>query len=200
MEDYLACIVAVDENIGRVLDYLDVNKLDKNTIVVYTSDQGFYLGEHGWFDKRFMYEESFKSPLLIRYPKKIKKARVEDKFVMNLDFAPTFLDYAGVEIPEDIQGKSLKTIFEEKDEAWRESIYYHYYAYPAWHDVPKHDGIRNKQYKIIHYYDIGIWELFDLDNDPNELKNVYEETEYSKIRTDMTVKYYDMREELLVND
>ncbi len=200
MEDYLACIVAVDENIGRVLDYLDKNHLDENTIVVYTSDQGFYLGEHGWFDKRFMYEESFKSPLLIRYPKKIKGARVEDKFVMNLDFAPTFLDYAGVEIPEDVQGSSLRSIFEEKDENWRQSVYYHYYAYPAWHDVPKHDGIRNKKYKLIHYYEINVWELFDLENDPHELNNVYDDDEYAHVKHDMTIKYYDKRKELLVNE
>ena len=200
MEDYLACIVSVDENIGRLLDYLDDKKLAKNTIVVYTSDQGFYLGEHGWFDKRWMYEESFKSPLLIRYPKKIKAGRVDDKFVMNLDFAPTFLDYAGIEIPGDVQGRSLRPIFEEKDEPWRQSMYYHYYAYPAWHDVPKQDGIRNKQFKLIHYYEIGVWELFDLENDPHELKNVYEDGEYAKVRLDMEKKYYDIREEYKVED
>jgi arylsulfatase A-like enzyme len=200
MEDYLACIVSVDENVGRVLDYLDNNKLAKNTIVVYTSDQGFYLGEHGWFDKRWMYEESFKSPLLIRYPKKIKRGRVDDKFVMNLDFAPTFLDYAGIEVPKEIQGRSLRSIFEEKDEPWRQSMYYHYYAFPAWHDVPKHDGIRNKQFKLIHYYEIGVWELFDLENDPHELRNVYDDDEYSRVRNDLEIKYYDIREELKVED
>ena len=200
MEDYLACIVAVDENIGRVLDYLDINKLDKNTIVVYTSDQGFYLGEHGWFDKRYMYEESFKSPLLIRFPKKIKGSRVEDKFVMNLDFAPTFLDYAGVDIPDDIQGSSMRSIFEQDDETWRESIYYHYYAYPAWHDVPKHDGIRNKNFKLIHYYEIGIWELFDLENDPHELKNVYDDGEYAKIRHNMENEYLSIRNKYKVDE
>jgi len=200
MEDYLACIVSVDENIGRVLDYLDESGLAKNTIVVYTSDQGFYLGEHGWYDKRWMYEESFKSPLVIRYPQKIKKGRVEDKFVMNLDFAPTFLDYAGIEVPEDVQGMSLRPIFEEKDEPWRQSMYYHYYAYPAWHDVPKHDGIRNKQFKLIHYYEIGVWELFDLEADPHELNNVFEDGEYSRIRNDLEIRYWDLREELKVED
>jgi len=200
MEDYLACIVSVDENIDRLLDYLDNKKLAKNTIVIYTSDQGFYLGEHGWYDKRWMYEESFSMPLLIRYPKKIKPGRVDDKFVMNLDFAPTFLDYAGVDIPEDVQGKSLRSIFEEKDEPWRESMYYHYYAFPAWHDVPKHDGIRNRQFKLIHYYEIGVWELFDLENDPHELNNVYEDGEYSRIRNDMEIRYWDLREELKVED
>jgi arylsulfatase A-like enzyme len=147
-----------------------------------------------------MYEESFKTPLLIRYPKKIKAGRVDDKFVMNLDFAPTFLDYAGVTVPEDIQGKSLKTIFENKHEPWRETMYYHYYAYPAWHDVPKHDGIRNEQYKLIHYYEIGVWELFDLENDPHELKNVYEDPEYAKIRFSLTNKYNETRNELLVDE
>ncbi len=201
MEDYLECIVSVDENIGRLLDYLDEHKLTKNTIVVYTSDQGFYLGEHGWFDKRFMYEESFSMPLLIRYPKGIKSGTVNNDFVMNLDFAPTFLDYAGVDIPEDIQGKSLRDLFENKeDEEWRESIYYHFYAYPAWHDVPKHDGVRNKQFKLIHYYDIGVWELFDLERDPNELNNVYEDGEYGRVRHSMEIKYYDIREEFKVED
>ena len=200
MEDYLACIVSVDENIGRVLDYLDKNKLSKNTIVVYTSDQGFYLGEHGWFDKRWMYEESFKTPLLIRYPKKIKAGRVDDKFVMNLDFAPTFLDYAGITIPDEVQGHSLKSIFEEKKEPWRETMYYHYYAYPAWHDVPKHDGIRNEQYKLIHYYEIGVWELFDLENDPHELKNVYDDGEYARVRQNLEIKYWDTRDELKVDN
>jgi arylsulfatase A-like enzyme len=147
-----------------------------------------------------MYEESFCTPLLIRYPKEIKHHRTEDRFVMNLDYAPTFLDYAGVEIPEDVQGVSLRPIFENKNEPWRESIYYHYYAYPAWHDVPKHDGVRNKNYKLIHYYEIGVWELFDLEKDPHELKNVYDDPEYARIRNDMEIKYHDIREQYKVED
>jgi arylsulfatase A-like enzyme len=199
MEDYLACVVAVDENIGRLLDYLDKEKLSSNTIVVYTSDQGFYLGEHGWYDKRFMYEESFTMPLIIRYPKKIKPGLVSSEFVMNLDFAPTFLDYAGVEIPEDIQGESMRAVLENPDKApWRESVYYHYYEYPAWHDVHKHDGVRNKNYKLIHFYDIGVWELFDLNKDPQELKNVYDDPDYSDILAEMKKEYEKLRKKYQV--
>ncbi len=201
LEDYLACIVAVDENIGRLLDYLDKEKLAKNTIVVYTSDQGFYLGDHGWFDKRFMYEESFTMPLIIRYPKKIKPGLVSSEFVMNLDFAPTFLDYAGVSIPEEIQGESMRGILEgREDGSWRESVYYHYYEYPAWHDVHKHDGVRNRDYKLIHFYDIGVWELFDLKKDPHELNNVYEDENYSVIRSEMKAEYEKLRKKYAVED
>lgn len=201
MEDYLACIVAVDENIGRLLDYLEKEKLSKNTIIVYTSDQGFYLGEHGWFDKRFMYEESFTMPLIIRYPKKIKPGTVSDAFVMNLDFAPTFLDYAGIAIPADIQGESMRPVLEASDGAnWRTSVYYHYYEYPAWHDVHKHDGVRNKNYKLIHFYDIGVWELFDLNKDPHELNNVYEDSAYREVRQEMLTEYRNAREKYKVED
>lgn len=201
MEDYLACIVSVDENISRLLDYLDKKKLNKNTIVVYTSDQGFYLGEHGWFDKRFMYEESFTMPLIIRYPKKIKPGLVSSDFVMNLDFAPTFLDYAGIEIPGEMQGESMRPVLENPDKApWRETVYYHYYEYPAWHDVHKHDGVRSKDYKLIHFYDIGVWELFDLNRDPHELNNVYGEPAYREIQERMLAEYHKAREKYKVED
>jgi len=178
-KDYLRTISSVDDNIGRVLDYLDEAGLAENTIVVYTSDQGFYLGEHGWFDKRFMYEQSFRMPLVVRYPAGIEKGQVLDEMVMNLDFAPTFLDYAGVSVPEDIQGKSFRKVMEgETPEDWREAVYYHYYEYPAVHSVKRHYGVRTDRYKLIHfYYDIDEWELYDLQNDPDEMNNIINDPE-----------------------
>ena len=175
MKDYLRCVVSVDENIGRVLDYLDQHGLTENTIIVYTSDQGFYLGEHGWYDKRFMYEPSFRMPLLIRYPKRVKAGQVSKDLALNLDFAPTFLDYAGVPVPADMQGKSLRPLLEQKHKSgWRKSIYYQYYEYPhGWHKVKRHYGIRTGRYKLIHFYnDIDAWELYDLKKDPDELVNL----------------------------
>jgi len=153
MKDYLRCILSLDENVGRVLNYLDNEELTEDTIVVYTSDQGFYLGEHGWYDKRFMYEESLGMPLVMRYPSEIQANQVSQKMVMNLDFASTFLDFAGVKIPEEMQGKSLRSIVKGKSsDDWRESIYYHYYEYPhGWHDVKRHCGVRTEQYKLIHF-------------------------------------------------
>lgn len=177
MRDYMACLLSLDENIGQMLDYLkEKGELD-NTIIVYTSDQGFFLGEHGWFDKRFMYEEVYRMPLLVRYPKAIKPGTVSNALAMNIDFAPTFLDYAGVEIPKDIQGVSLKPVFEndgKSPENWRKSTYYHYYEYPSWHSVKRHYGIRTQKYKLIHFYnDIDEWELYDMEKDPQEMKNIY---------------------------
>jgi arylsulfatase A-like enzyme len=184
MQDYLGCILSVDENIGRLLDYLDQSGLAENTIVVYTSDQGFYLGEHGWYDKRFMYEESLSMPLVMRYPREIAAGQVSDAMALNLDFAPTFLDYAGVQIPEDMQGESLRSLARgQKPANWRTSMYYHYYEYPhGWHRVKKHYGIRTEQYKLIHYYDdIDAWELYDLKEDPHEINNVYGNPVYADI-------------------
>lgn len=182
LEDYLRCIASVDENIGRLLDYLDENDLTENTLVVYTSDQGFYLGEHGWFDKRFMYEESFRMPLMMRLPSKIKKGRIE-KLVQNIDFAPTFLDLAGVAIPEEIQGESLLPILQgKKSDDWRESVYYHYYEYPGPHSVKRHYGVRTERFKLIHFYnDINQWELYDLQEDPKEVHNLYGEKGYEDL-------------------
>lgn len=185
MRDYLACVTAVDENVGRLLDHLEeIGELD-NTLIVYTSDQGFFLGEHGYFDKRFMYEESLRTPLLIRYPKHIKAHAISDALTMNLDFAPTFLDYAGVDIPEDMQGKSLKPILDRAGKApenWREAVYYHYYEYPSWHMVKRHYGIRTHRYKLIHFYnDIDEWELYDLREDPHEMHNRYHDAAYQEI-------------------
>mgnify|MGYP000988828448 FL=1 len=183
LQDYLACIASVDEGVGKVLDYLKENGLDENTIVVYTSDQGFYLGEHGWFDKRFMYEESFRTPLLVRYPKEIKGGTKIDKLVQNLDFAPTLLDYAGVEIPDEMQGESFRDLVSGKSEQWRDAVYYTYYEYPAIHMVKRHYGIATERYKLIHfYYDIDEWELYDLEKDPHEMHNVYNDPAYAEVR------------------
>ena len=183
MRDYLATVVAVDENIGRLMNYLEESGELDNTIIVYTSDQGFFLGEHGWFDKRFMYEECQRMPLIIRYPKAIKAGSVSPVIAMNVDFAPTFLDFAGVDIPEDIQGRSLKPILSNEGkvpEDWRKAAYYHYYEYPAEHSVKRHYGIRTADFKLIHFYnDIDEWEMYDLKKDPQELHNVYEESAYA---------------------
>lgn len=186
MRDYLATVLAVDENIGRLMKYLeDIGELD-NTIIIYTSDQGFYIGEHGWFDKRFMYEESQRTPFLIRYPKAIKARTVTKALSMNIDIAPTLLDMAGISIPQEIQGRSLNPIFMADGEAptdWREAVYYHYYEYPGWHSVKRHYGIRTNRYKLIHFYnDINEWELYDLKGDATEKKNVYNDPVYKSVR------------------
>jgi arylsulfatase A-like enzyme len=179
IKDYLRCIASVDDNVGRVLDCLDQTGLAKNTVVVYTSDQGFYLGDHGWFDKRFMYEESLRMPLLVRYPQEIKPGSVSSDIVLNLDFAQTFLDFAGLPAPPDMQGRSMRPILRGKTpRRWRTSMYYHYYEYPAVHSVKRHYGIRTERYKLIHFYhDIDQWELYDLKNDPDEMNNIYDEPE-----------------------
>lgn len=174
MEDYLKCVRSVDDNVGRILDYLDEQGLTDNTLVVYTSDQGFYMGEHGWFDKRFMYEESMRTPLLMRFPKNIKTVKTVDGLVQNIDYAPTFLDLAGLDIPEDMDGQSLLPLVKEEVNEWREGLYYHYYEYPGAHSVKRHYGIRTDRYKLIHFYnDIDTWELYDLETDPNEMNNLY---------------------------
>ena len=194
MQDYLECISAVDKSVGEILKYLKESGLDKNTIVVYTSDQGFYLGEHGWFDKRFMFEESYRTPLLVEWPGKIKAGSVNDDLVSNLDFAETFLDLAGIHIPDDMQGESMLPILEGHTPAdWRKEHYYHYYEYPGWHSVKRHYGISTKRYKLIHYYyDIDEWELFDLQEDPNEMKNVYNDPSYKSVRDDLHMKLKEL--------
>lgn len=183
MRDYLATVLSVDESIGRIMEYLESTGELDNTIIVYTSDQGFFLGEHGWFDKRFMYEESQRMPLIVRYPAAIKPGSTSKALCMNVDFAPTFLDFAGVDIPEDIQGKSLRKIMEDGGrvpEDWRKAVYYHYYEYPAEHSVKRHYGIRTSDCKLIHFYnDIDEWEMYDMENDPDELVNVFDNPEYA---------------------
>ncbi|MCT4591442.1 MAG: sulfatase [Carboxylicivirga sp.] len=194
MKDYLATIQSVDDGVGTVLDYLDQEELAENTIVVYTSDQGFYLGEHGWFDKRFMYEESFRTPMLMRYPKEIKPGTVVDKLIQNLDFAPTFLDYAGSNIPEDLQGESFRNVINGKTDKYRDAIYYTYYEYPGEHNVQRHHGVRTDRYKLIHfYYDSDTWELYDLDKDPKEMNNVYNDPSYAEVKEQMHKKLIEVR-------
>jgi arylsulfatase A-like enzyme len=203
MQDYLACISAVDKSVGEVLDYLKENGLDKNTVVIYASDQGFYLGEHGWFDKRWMFEESYRTPLLIQWPGTAKPGSVNKDLVSNLDFAETILDMAGVKVPSDMQGMSMVPVLKGKTPAtWRKEHYYHYYEYPAVHSVKRHYGISTERYKLIHfYYDIDEWELYDLKTDPQETKNVYNDPAYAKVKTDLhkrltklMAKYQDSEE------
>ncbi len=183
LSDYLACIRSIDENIGRVLDYLDENRLLNNTLVVYTSDQGFFLGEHGWWDKRFMYEESFRTPLLMRLPQNYKRKGEITELVQNIDYAPTFLDMAGVEIPKNIQGKSLKSLLmNNKKQQWRNAVYYHYYESGPPLMFEKHYGIRTDRYKLIHFYDgIDEWEFYDLNSDNCEMNNLIHSEKYQQM-------------------
>ena len=194
IKDYLRTVQSVDDGVGELLDYLEENGLAENTIVVYTSDQGFYLGEHGWFDKRFMYEESLRTPLLIRYPKEIKPGTEIAQLVQNLDFAPTLLDFAGVDASEGMQGESFRNLVNGTSKEFRDAIYYTYYEYPAEHMVKRHYGIATDRYKLIHfYYDIDEWELYDLEEDPNEMTNVYDDPSYSAIRSDLHKRLEELR-------
>ena len=176
MRDYAKVLKSLDDNVGRTLDYLKQAGLLDNTLVVYTSDQGFYMGEHGWFDKRFMYEESLSTPLVMRLPKGLKARGDIQEMVQNIDYAPTFLQIAGVAVPADMQGTSLLPLLQGKHpKNWRKSVYYHYYEYPAEHSVKRHYGVRTSDgWKLIHFYrDINAWELYNLNDDPNELHNLY---------------------------
>ncbi|MFW5831785.1 MAG: sulfatase [Prolixibacteraceae bacterium] len=189
VKDYLRSVKSMDKEIGRMLKYLDESGLAENTVVVYSSDQGFYLGDHGWFDKRWMYEESLRMPLIIKWPEVTNMASKDNHIIQNTDFAATFLDIAGIEIPEDIQGKSIVPLLKnEKPNNWRDVAYYHYYAWPDWHMVQPHYGIRSDRYKLIHFYTTDEWELFDLKNDPDEMQNVYSSPDYSDIVSTMTEK------------
>ena len=195
IKDYLATIKSVDDNIGRVLEYLKDSDLEDNTIIIYASDQGFFIGEHGWFDKRFMYEESIRMPFVIKYPGIIKPKTVNDDIITNIDFAPTILEMANVESPNSIQGKSFfKNLVRKKSKDWRQSMYYHYYEYPFYHHVQPHYGIRNERYKLIHfYYDIDVWELYDLKNDPNELNNIISSKEHKKLIHKLKNELYELK-------
>jgi arylsulfatase A-like enzyme len=198
-KDYLRCIDSVDENIGRLLDYLDQTGLSKNTVVVYSSDQGWYLGEHGWYDKRWMYEESFRTPLLVRWPGTIEPGSVNMDLVQNLDYAQTFLDICKAKQPTDMQGRSLLSLLKgETPEDWRKSIYYQYYEFPGSHNVRRHYGVRNHRHKLIHFYMIDGWELYDLQNDPSEINSVYGEPEYEQIRNVMKKELLRLRKKYLV--
>ena len=194
MQDYLGTISSVDDNVGRLLDYLEETELDQNTMIIYTSDQGFYLGEHGWFDKRFIYDESFKTPLLIQWPGHIAPGSTNDEMVQNLDFAQTLLEVADIKAPEDMQGESLLSLLKGEDTWTREAVYYHYYEYPAVHMVKRHFGIVSKAYKLVHfYYDVDEWELYDRMKDPSELNNVYDDPAYASIVTQLKLELKDMR-------
>ena len=195
LKDYLRCIRAVDENIGRVLEYLDSTGLSGNTLVVYSSDQGFYLGEHGWFDKRFMYEESYRTPLIARWPEVIKAGSINNDLVSNLDFAQTFLNAGRIENGSEMQGMSLFPLLHGKTpNYWRKSLYYHYYEYPGWHSVRRHEGVATKRYKLIYFYDLGEWELYDLKNDPYEMKSEYDNPEYGDIVAELKAELGRLRE------
>ena len=202
LQDYLACIAAVDKSVGAVLDYLKENGLDKNTLVVYTSDQGFYLGEHGWFDKRWMFEQSLRTPLLMMLPGKIRPGSINNDMVSNLDLAETFLHFARTEIPADMQGMSLLPLLEGKIiPDWRKEHYYHYYEYPGWHSVKRHYGITTDRYKLIHfYYDVDEWELFDLQKDPDEMINVYNHAAYVVVRDSLHRQLEKLRIKYLDSD
>ncbi|MEH6778871.1 sulfatase [Maribacter arcticus] len=204
MQDYLGSISSVDDNVGRLLDYLDESGLAENTIVIYTSDQGFYLGEHGWFDKRFIYDESFKTPLLVRWPNVVKPGSVENEMVQNLDFAQTMLEAVGIKPPNDMQGESLIPLLKGNKKDWtRDAVYYQYYEYPSVHMVKRHYGIVSKEFKLVHfYYDVDEWELYDRLNDPNEMNNVYKDPAYAdtvkKLKKDLIalrIKYKDSPEQ-----
>ena len=197
MHDYLGTIHSMDRNVGRVLDYLDEAGLADNTIVVYTSDQGFYIGEHGWFDKRYMYEESMRTPLMIRYPAGIEAGHAVEEMVQNIDYAPTLLEFAGVPVPADIQGISLKDLVTgESETLGRDSLYYHYYqGIESIHNVAKQYGVRTDTHKLIRFKDVGMdhWEMYDLQDDPSEMRNIYDDPAYKGVRQDLHEKLQELR-------
>ncbi|MEM6278016.1 MAG: sulfatase [Verrucomicrobiota bacterium] len=183
LKDYLRCIKSVDDCIGDLKSYLETAGLDENTVFIYSSDQGFYLGEHGWFDKRFMFDESYRTPLLVSWPGVVEPGSVNRDLVSNLDFAQTFLDIAGAELPGDMQGESLVPILKgDTPESWRSSHYYHYYEYPGWHMVHRHEGVYDGRHKLMNFYDLEEWELYDLETDPQEMQNQYDNADYAEIR------------------
>jgi arylsulfatase A-like enzyme len=186
-KNYLRCVKGVDESVGTIMENLETLGLAENTIVIYSSDQGFYIGDHGWFDKRWMYEESLKMPFIIKWPGVTKPGSKDQHLIQNLDYAPTFLEVAGAEIPADLQGKSLVPLLKGELPApnWRNSIYYHYYEFPSVHMIPMHNGIRTDRHKLINFYHFDEWELYDLKNDPDELKNLYNDPAQAGLVTDL---------------
>ncbi|MEO2019018.1 MAG: sulfatase [Fuerstiella sp.] len=225
IKDYLRCIASVDDNVGRVLDYLDETGLAENTVVIYSSDQGFYLGDHGWFDKRFMYEESYRMPFVLRWPGKVKPGSVNHNLISNLDFAETFLDLAGADIPADMQGKSLKPLILGKPSdgtpppmtigfsnklvdysqpSFRDALYYHYYEFNGErrtaHMVRRHYGVRTDRYKLIHFYNLDEWELYDLEKDPREMRSRYDDPDYSEIVAQLKTRVADLQKQFQVPD
>ncbi|MGA0059448.1 MAG: sulfatase [Planctomycetota bacterium] len=188
MKNYLRCVAGVDRNIGRVLDWLDANGLRENTIVVYSSDQGFYLGDHGWYDKRWMYEESFQMPLIVRWPGHARPGSTNTSLVQNIDYGPTFLSAAGVDVPATMHGRSLVPLLEgSTPRDWRQSVYYHYYESNSEHTVPAHEGVRTSRYKLIHFYEEQnrYWELYDLEKDPEEMQNLADAPSAALVRAEL---------------
>ena len=179
IKNYLRCVRGVDDSLGQLMQYLDEQGLSDNTIVIYCSDQGFYLGDHGWYDKRFMYEESLKMPLIVKWPGITEPGSINHELIQNLDYAETFLDIAGTSIPDDMQGNSLVPLLKGEKTTWRDAVYYHYYEFPSVHMVSRHYGVRDSRYKLIHFYQFDQWELYDLKNDPDELTNQYSNPEYA---------------------
>lgn len=210
INDYLACVAALDESVGRLLDWLDDKGIADDTIVVYTSDQGFFLGEHGWFDKRFMYEQSLRMPLLLRYPRQVPAGLAPEEIVLNVDFAQTLLDFAGLAAPESMQGRSFRRIARGETESdWRDAFYYRYWEHMSAISVCAHYGIRTERHKLIYYYaealgttgarEIAVpkeWELFDLLTDTDELRNVYHDPEYAAVRDELTIRLDALRAEV----
>ncbi len=185
IKDYLRTIRSVDDQVGRVTQYLKDNGLYDNTVIVYMGDQGFFLGDHGWFDKRWIYEESIQMACLLSYPNGLKAGATLDNVTANIDIAPTLLDFAGIETPEDMQGKSFKPLLEgdkASEDSWRKSFYYHYFEYPKWHNVQPHYGVRTERYTLAHfYYNIDTWELYDREKDPHQLRNEYNNPAYKEV-------------------
>ena len=201
LHDYLGCVKAVDESVGTLLKYLDDEQLGTNTIVVYASDQGFFLGEHGWFDKRWIFEESLRTPLLVRWPGHIKPGSANSNIVSVIDFAETFLEAAGLQVPADMQGRSMMPILNGQTPSdWRKSFYYHYYEFPGSHSVRKHYGVVTDRYKLVHFYapDVDYWEMFDLVKDPQEMKSVFGQPEYAKVQKELETELTRLRKELKV--
>ncbi len=201
MQDYLACVQSVDDNVGRLLDWLDKSGLSTNTVVFYTSDQGFFLGDHGLYDKRFMYEESIRMPLLVRWPGVIREGAVERVMAINPDFAPTFMDIAGLEVPVDMQGRSLVPLLKGKTpQDWRTGFYYRYYHDPGDHNTRAHYGLRTTTHKLIHFWKSDQWELYDLVKDPEELRNVYDDPACRDMVPRLKNELYRLKRELQDND
>ncbi|MCS7464150.1 DUF4976 domain-containing protein [Paenibacillus doosanensis] len=210
IKDYLRCVASIDDNVGRLLDTLDAEGIADDTIVIYTSDQGFFLGDHGWFDKRFMYEESLRMPFIVRYPREIQPGSVQDAMALNTDFAPTFLDYAGLQAPEPMQGVSLRPLMQGSvPEGWRTSMYYRYWMHLGEHGVYAHYGLRTHEYKLIYYYADALgatdavddpkppeWELFDLRSDSHEMNNVYADPAYADTVKQLTEELHRLQLEV----
>ena len=197
--DYMRVISAMDVSVGKVLDELDRLGLGDNTVVVYTSDQGFFVGDHGWFDKRWMYEESLRTPLLVRWPGVVRAGTHNTDLVMNLDLAQTFLEIGGVSAPAQMQGRSLVPLLRgQTPPDWRDAIYYQYFAYPDWHMVRRQYGVRTQRYKLIHFYEDGAWELFDLARDPDEMRSVYADPQYAGVVAELKLRLTTLRQQYQV--